>query len=213
MTGRKIIFGFATAISALILFATPALAKEWSCNKGTECQSPLIGQGQQVFKEPEHGLTVECRTSEGQARLKSPSRELQIKEPKYTTCTSTITGAKHKAEVKFAPLSECGTRLVLNEGESGSKQQGKVTLKSKTCKGLITVAGTACEIEINGEQGPLEKFRAEQVLNEKTKEREVHIKAEVQNITAHYTAGCGVTAGNHPSRYKGSGRIEHMKVR
>jgi len=214
---EKIIFGLATAVSALALFATPALAKEWECEKGTKCRFKVEAKNQQKFKVGE--TTVECRKSRiSGGQLVSPSADLQYK-PTFEACTATVAAIKHEAKVE---VKECEFRLILNEG-TGSKQQGVVTIKGAKCLITIVVKGTTCEITI-GERAnkELKKFRAEQVLNKETKLREVQIQAEVKGIKlTKATSGCGLTKAQEEEggKYVGRGRVinnsstEGIKIR
>jgi len=200
---QKIIFGLVTAISALAFFATPALAENWECNEGTKCTVKVEGKGQQKFIV--ETTAFECRTARGEGQVEGKKKDLQYK-PTFRLCSTKIAGVKH--EVKVEP--KCEFRLTITE-QSGKppKAQGTVSLKG-SCIVLIFVVGTTCEIKI-GEQGPLKKFRAEQVG--KGKERQVQVLAEVPGIKGTATTGCGFAKTAVEGKYEGKARFLNVKIR
>jgi len=198
-----------TTCVALAVLATPALAKDWQCTSAKgRCPFQVVPttKGQlQVFTD--NTLPVECeelRTSRGE--LQKRSLDLQYKAS-FSACKATVAGVKHKTKVENVG-GKCEIRLILkgeNEGKP-PKAQGTVEIKPAGCEFVIKVEGTTCEIKVPGGQGPLGKFRAEQIEVGKT--REIHIAAEVEGLKAvNNEAGCGIKKEGK-AMYKGRAKIE-----
>jgi len=180
--------------AVLALFTAPVFANTWQCTKGTECRVNI--EGKEGEKKPQelrdNGLVVKCeRFTAGSTQLKRRPKDLQFPKPEFTKCSTVVAGVKHAVTVE---QKECEIRFTLvkqNKEKEAEEAQGTITIKPKACQFTIKVAGSSCLITIRGEQGPLEKFRAKQVLNEKTKLREVQIQTEASGILA-TNKGCGV---------------------
>jgi len=201
VTKMKTLLGFAVGICALAFLATPALAENFESTSGTypvKFTAKINTGTQHVFTV--EGVEVSCRTAEFKGELTERSRKLEVR-PTYRSCTTLITGVKHKTVVNTS-----GVQYLITIIKPATKPQtARVEVKGNP---VITVEGTSCVIKVPAQSG-LQKL----TLENNTKTVMLKINAEVTGIASEQTKGCGIkektTSGTYKGRVEGGG----IKVR